>query len=223
MTLRRLNIEIQGFPESYAAEPIDMVGAEVHSHPPQVLVSGMGSSAPSYPSAPASHPSGHGPIAEQSHPTGVPSLASMNSHPRPSPYPPSQAAPYSHQSSLPPPNSMSEPPSAKSHTEYSEPLVLKSEPSRDHETASKSNDPTETGKSEDSSRVAGSTTTSPVDAADVKTHTDSPCHPTGEVKSEEKHQPELPRNTSPANEPKLKTESSESHEAESDSTKRRRV
>jgi hypothetical protein len=37
MTLRRLNIEIQGYPESYAAEPIDMVGSEVgplYSPPP---------------------------------------------------------------------------------------------------------------------------------------------------------------------------------------------
>lgn len=34
MTLRRLNIEIQGYPESYAAEPMDMVGAEVGHHPP---------------------------------------------------------------------------------------------------------------------------------------------------------------------------------------------
>lgn len=31
MTLRRLNIEIQGYPESYAAEPIDMVESEVGS------------------------------------------------------------------------------------------------------------------------------------------------------------------------------------------------
>ena len=35
MTLRRLNIRIQGFPESYATEPFmgaSMVGAEPHSH-----------------------------------------------------------------------------------------------------------------------------------------------------------------------------------------------
>lgn len=32
MTLRRLNIEIQGYPESYAAEPLDMVGTEVGQH-----------------------------------------------------------------------------------------------------------------------------------------------------------------------------------------------
>lgn len=35
MTLRRLNIEIQGFPESYAAEPSDNCGTEVHPPPPQ--------------------------------------------------------------------------------------------------------------------------------------------------------------------------------------------
>ena len=34
MTLRRLNIEIQGFPESYAAEPSDNCGTEVHPPPP---------------------------------------------------------------------------------------------------------------------------------------------------------------------------------------------
>jgi len=31
LILRRLNLEIQGFPESYAADPIDMVGAEARS------------------------------------------------------------------------------------------------------------------------------------------------------------------------------------------------
>ena len=34
MTLRRLNIEIQGYPESYAAEPLDMVGSEVGLYSP---------------------------------------------------------------------------------------------------------------------------------------------------------------------------------------------
>lgn len=41
MTLRRLNIEIQGYPESYAAEPMDMVGSEVgplYSPPPQATI-----------------------------------------------------------------------------------------------------------------------------------------------------------------------------------------
>lgn len=30
MTIRRLNLEIQGFPESYASEPYDRVGASVY-------------------------------------------------------------------------------------------------------------------------------------------------------------------------------------------------
>jgi len=36
MTLRRLNLKIQGFPESYASEPQgeDMVVGEPHQHPP---------------------------------------------------------------------------------------------------------------------------------------------------------------------------------------------
>ncbi|KAL3804924.1 hypothetical protein HJC23_006696 [Cyclotella cryptica] len=225
MTLRRLNIEIQGFPESYAAEPIDMVGAEVHPHPPQVLVSGMGSNAPSYPPAPASHPAGHGPITEQSHPTGVPSLASMNSHPRPSHYPPPQGPPYSHQSSLQPPNSLSGPSSSKSVTEHPEPIVLKSEQtqSSDHDIVSMVNGPSETNKPENSSSVTGSTSTSAVEAASVKENDNSPSRSASEVKSEEKLQLEPPRKHSPVGEPKLKTESSESHEAESDSKKRRKV
>ena len=106
MTLRRLNLEIQGFPESYAAEPIDMVGAEVHHHPPQVLVSSGMNGVPPY-SASASNPISRGPV-EQGHPGGVPSLASMNSHPHPSSYPPVQDAPYSHPSSMPLPESTPE-------------------------------------------------------------------------------------------------------------------
>ena len=43
MTLRRLNIEIQGYPESYAAEPLDMVGTEVGQYsPPQPPMSRAG-------------------------------------------------------------------------------------------------------------------------------------------------------------------------------------
>ena len=58
MTLRRLNLRIQGFPESYAAEPDhdeDMVVGEPHPHsvssgppPPQTLVADVsGMSIPS--------------------------------------------------------------------------------------------------------------------------------------------------------------------------------
>ena len=53
MTLRRLNIEIQGYPESYAAEPLDMVGTEVGQYPPpQPLMSRAG--APGHPGPPLS-------------------------------------------------------------------------------------------------------------------------------------------------------------------------
>jgi hypothetical protein len=124
MTLRRLNLEIQGFPESYAAEPMNMVGAEVHPHPSQVLVGGV-NNAPSY-SASASHPVGGRGPPEQGHPSGVPSLASMNSHSHPPAYPHAQAAPYSHQPALPQPHSMPEP---TKKSEYSEPKSLKSEQS----------------------------------------------------------------------------------------------
>lgn len=39
MTLRRLNLRIQGFPESYASEPYgdDMVVGEPHAHPPMTV------------------------------------------------------------------------------------------------------------------------------------------------------------------------------------------
>lgn len=48
MTLRRLNIEIQGYPESYAAEPLDKVGSEVGDPPPppQEPLSNEGSARP---------------------------------------------------------------------------------------------------------------------------------------------------------------------------------
>jgi hypothetical protein len=45
MTLRRLNLRIQGFPESYANEPYgeDMVVGEPHlSHPPMTIHSPLG-------------------------------------------------------------------------------------------------------------------------------------------------------------------------------------
>jgi hypothetical protein len=42
MTLRRLNLRIQGFPESYANEPYgeDMVVGEPHQHPPLTVNGG---------------------------------------------------------------------------------------------------------------------------------------------------------------------------------------
>jgi hypothetical protein len=45
MTLRRLNLRIQGFPESYASEPYgeDMVIGEPHPLPPMTLNSPHGS------------------------------------------------------------------------------------------------------------------------------------------------------------------------------------
>ena len=113
MTLRRLNIEIQGFPESYAAEPSDNCGTEVHP-PPQQQQQHHGAMTPSSqqphgpPSAgpppgsivepgmaPPSHLSGPhssslpppGAAAmssmQQGPPTSLPSLSSMPSHPHP--------------------------------------------------------------------------------------------------------------------------------------------
>jgi len=111
MTLRRLNIEIQGFPESYAAEPSDNCGTEVHPPPPPTHHAAMtpSSSQPHGPSsagppgsiikpgmAPTSHLSGPssslpspGAAAvamsmQQGPPTSLPSLSSMPSQPHPS-------------------------------------------------------------------------------------------------------------------------------------------
>lgn len=44
LVLRRLNLEIQGFPESYISEPdelADMCGAEPHPPPPPAVAVGM--------------------------------------------------------------------------------------------------------------------------------------------------------------------------------------
>jgi len=111
MTLRRLNIEIQGFPESYAAEPSDNCGTEVHPPPPPTHHAAMtpSSSQPHGPSsagppgsivkpgmAPTSHlsgpssslpPPGAAAVAmsmQQGPPTSLPSLSSMPSQPHPS-------------------------------------------------------------------------------------------------------------------------------------------
>jgi hypothetical protein len=118
MTLRRLNIEIQGYPESYAAEPMDMVGAEVGHHPvplrPPLPPSGGGAGGvhPGHPIAGgepvariAPHsveqisgppPSSFGgpffPANSSSHhsgpPSSLPSLTSMPSQPFGSSFPP---------------------------------------------------------------------------------------------------------------------------------------
>jgi hypothetical protein len=103
--------------------------------------------------------------------------------------------------------------------------VLKSEQSlsSDHEPSSISNGPAETTKTVDSSSAVGSTSTSAIEATADKGHNESPPHSTDGVESEEKQQPELSLNPSIVEEPKLKTESSESHEAESDSNKRMKV
>jgi hypothetical protein len=237
MTLRRLNIEIQGFPESYAAEPMDMVGAEVHSHPPQVLVSGIGNGVPSYAAASASHPVAPAPLVEQNHPAGVPSLASMNSHSHPSSYPPSQAAPYSHQPTIPPPNPMPEPePLKPAHlepaplkTEYTEPtaelVVLKSEQSTDPETASLPIDSVEEPKSTKQSDISVSaplkTETSEVDQPVAEsTATDASSNPT---KTEEvKTEPEVEPKSEVEPKAEVNVESTDTQEAEADN-KRQRV
>ena len=103
MTLRRLNIEIQGFPESYAAEPTDNCGADVRPPPPpppqhhaSMTLSSQHGPPPAGPPpgiivkpgvGPTSHPSRHPPPAAMSMqhgpPTSLPSLSSMQSHPRP--------------------------------------------------------------------------------------------------------------------------------------------
>ena len=84
MTLRRLNIEIQGYPESYAAEPMDMVGAEIGQHRP----SNMGALAnPAHPSMESGSDTRTAPTGSGSHhagpPTSLPSLTSMQSQPAP--------------------------------------------------------------------------------------------------------------------------------------------
>jgi hypothetical protein len=164
MTLRRLNLEIQGFPESYAAEPMNMVGAEVHPHPSQVLVGGV-NSAPSY-SAPASHPGGRGP-SEQGHPSGVPSLASMSSHPHPPAYPHAQAAPYSHPPAIPPPHSV---PETTPKSEHSEPKALKTEESSaPEETTDCATEPSEPKEAPKGVEITTQTETkSPPAATDVE-------------------------------------------------------
>lgn len=97
MTLRRLNLEIQGLPESYASEPMfeDRVGVEVHGggvggashHPSQVMVSSSGGLAYSQQAPPVAHSISSRPQEPSvSHPSGLPSLKSMNSHPQPTSY-----------------------------------------------------------------------------------------------------------------------------------------
>lgn len=101
MTLRRLNLEIQGLPESYASEPMfeDRVGVEVHGggvggggggashHPSQVMVSSSGGLAYSQQAPPVAHSISSRPQEPSvSHPGGLPSLKSMNSHPQPTSY-----------------------------------------------------------------------------------------------------------------------------------------
>lgn len=207
MTLRRLNLEIQGFPESYAAEPMDMVGAEVNPHPSQVVLGGV-SSAPSY-SAPTSHPAARGTV-EQGHPSGVPSLASMNSHPHPSAYSQPQAAPYSNQSAVPPPNST---PEAKTKNE---PAATKSEELASPEVESKP--AAEPSKSADESKgveITTQTDTKAIAAAeesatDIKSE-ENPSAPS-EEKDEAKPQEETKESTTETN-----------NEAGSESNKRIKV
>lgn len=192
MTLRRLNLEIQGFPESYAAEPMDMVGAEVHSHPPSVLVSGATSYSASASRPPPSH---RGPEQGQ-HLGGVPSLASMNSHP--SSYP--QAASY------PPPSSM--PPSV---SEMKTNESTKLEPSSSAPETSKPE--AKAAKPSDSEDVE--TTTQNDTTTDLKEEAASP------IKSEEKTESD---NTKNDGKPKSAEESTEANkEEESDSNKRIKV
>jgi hypothetical protein len=76
MTLRRLNIEIQGYPESYAAEPLDMVGTEVGQYPPPQppLSHAMA------PGHPGSLSTTRGSIIESPHPTHMPSEISSVDH-----------------------------------------------------------------------------------------------------------------------------------------------
>jgi len=75
MTLRRLNIEIQGFPESYAAEPSDNCGTEVHP-PPQPHHAAMTPSSQHGPT-PAVNP-GMAPTSHLSGPSGLPHPAAMS-------------------------------------------------------------------------------------------------------------------------------------------------
>lgn len=90
MTLRRLNIEIQGYPESYAAEPMDMVGAEIGQHQP----SSMGAIAnPAHPSMESGSDARAAPGSGSHHagpPTSLPSLTSMQSQPAPGAAPPAK-------------------------------------------------------------------------------------------------------------------------------------
>ncbi len=98
LTLRRLNIEIQGFPESYAAEPLDMCGAEAHPQPPVMSVHGMASVPSQYPSHPTSS-------LPTSHPQES-NIATSQHHPPPDATPPktpSSSTPLNEEPNLTPP------------------------------------------------------------------------------------------------------------------------
>jgi hypothetical protein len=63
LVLRRLNLEIQGFPESYVSEPgamADLCGAEPH-HPPPPMAVGMPPYSAAPPAAEAAAAAHHGP------------------------------------------------------------------------------------------------------------------------------------------------------------------
>lgn len=74
MTLRRLNIEIQGYPESYAAEPLDMVGTEVGQHhpPPRPPPPPPGNFHPGHPGVGSSEPGVGMPPHYSEHVSGPP-------------------------------------------------------------------------------------------------------------------------------------------------------
>lgn len=89
MTLRRLNIEIQGYPESYAAEPMDMVGAEIGQQPSSMVALAN----PAHPSMESGSDARAEPGSGSHHagpPTSLPSLTSMQSQPAPGAAPPAK-------------------------------------------------------------------------------------------------------------------------------------
>ena len=89
MTLRRLNIEIQGYPESYAAEPMDMVGAEIGQQPSSMVALAN----PAHPSMESGSDARAAPGSGSHHagpPTSLPSLTSMQSQPAPGAAPPAK-------------------------------------------------------------------------------------------------------------------------------------
>lgn len=118
LVLRRLNLEIQGFPESYTTEPVMVdVGTEVH-----------------HPSAPP-HPHSVPPVVQQTPQPPPPSIHQSSSH---GTVPPSSTSSIPPQSVVPPPP----PPHMVMHTNSMMSTTKSSSSSNNHTTNNMNNDTT---------------------------------------------------------------------------------